>query len=97
MTDLHESKTSLSKRLRRRRVFLSSGIGVAIFGVLGFLGFQSLQATQAERAALAEVQADYQETWCATFGAESFDTTVFDSWYAFVDRNRGFLEPREEL
>lgn len=97
MSEQSEIKTALSKQLRRKRVFLFSGIGTAVLGVLGFIGLQAFQSVQAENAALAEVQADYQETWCSTFGAESFDTSVFDTWYAFVDRNRDFLQSKEQL
>lgn len=50
-----------------------------------------------ERTAKIAVQEDYQATWCSTFGADSLDQTAFDEWFGFAERNRDFLESKQDL
>lgn len=84
----------LSRAIRRGRLaaFLAA---IAVFSTVG--SFLAISSWLAADSRLRAAQDDFQATWCATFGAESFDASILDSWYAFVERNRDFLEKTPAL
>ena len=97
MSNSNEKRESLSRNLRQRKVLALAGVVALILAIVGFFAFQTISERIAANEELAKVKDDYQATWCATFGADSYDTSVFETWYGFVDRNREFLESKEEL
>lgn len=97
MFDHSKNKESLSHSLRQRKILSFSVVGLIVLGTVGVFAIQGIAQRNAANAAFAEAQDDYVATWCATFGATSFDITALDTWYAFIERNREFLESNEEL
>jgi hypothetical protein len=97
MSDHSEKTDSLSRSLRQRKVLSFSAVGLTVLGAIGVFAIQGISQRNAANAAFAEAQEDYVATWCATFGAASFDITALDTWHAFIERNREFLESNQEL
>ena len=84
----------LALRIRVRSIASISVVALLVVGGLViFFGSKALN----EREALQSVKVDYQATWCNSFGAAQFDTTVFEEWYLFVDRHREFLQAEPML
>ena len=95
MTDpLDARMAGLRRRLQRRRflVLRLPGMVVAV-AVLAVAGIYLVQATLLE----SQVKADYQKTWCETFGIGKYSAESREAWYEFIDRNRQFLESRDNL
>lgn len=84
----------ISKAIRYRRYAIAV-LGVAV--LLGVIALFSILSWVTADNRLRAAQDDYRATWCATFGAESLDQTAFDQWFGFAERNRDFLESKQDL
>jgi hypothetical protein len=84
----------LRRRLQRRRFALSRLPGIVVAGAaLVVTGLYFVQANMLE----AKAEADYQKTWCETFGANEYSAESKQAWFEFIDRNRQYLESRGSL
>ncbi len=95
VTDALDARMAgLRRSLQRRRfaLFRLSWI-MAAGALLAVAGGYLLQAYLLE----SQVKADYQETWCETFGAGKYNAESREAWYEFIDRNRQYLESRDSL
>ncbi len=95
MSDALDARMAgLRKRLQRRRflVFRLPGI-VAAGALLAVAGVYLVQANLLE----SQVKADYQKTWCETFGAGQYSAKSKEAWFEFIERNRQYLESRDGL
>lgn len=95
MTEALEGRMAgLRRRLLRRRLLLLWLPAVFVgAGVLAGVGVYFVQASRLE----TQVKADYQETWCETFGARKYSAESHAAWFEFIDRNREYLQSRESL
>lgn len=84
----------ISKAISYRRYAIAV-LGVAV--LLGVIALFSISSWVTADNRLRAAQDDYRATWCATFGAESLDQTAFDQWFRFAERNRDFLESKQDL
>jgi hypothetical protein len=85
---------SLRKSLKRRRFAVARLPWIVAAGAsLALTGAYLVQANMLE----AQVKADYQETWCETFGASKYNAESKQAWFDFIDRNRQYLESRDIL
>jgi hypothetical protein len=84
----------LRRRLQRRRFLVLRLPGMVAAGaVLAVAGIYLVQAALLE----SQVKADYQKTWCETFGIGKYSVESREAWYEFIDRNRQYLESRDSL
>lgn len=97
MSNPSKKKEFLSRKLRQRRIISFSIAGLFVAAVIGFFGVQlALNAAQAQSAAQAKelqfekVKADFQDTWCATYGVDPTNIGL-DEWRGWADRNRVYL------
>jgi hypothetical protein len=95
MTDAVDARmASLRKSLKRRRFALAWLPWIVVAAAsLPVTGVYLVQANMLE----AQVKADYQETWCETFGASKYNAESKQAWFDFIDRNRQYLESRPVL
>lgn len=84
----------LRRRLQRRRFALARLPWIVAAGAsLVVTGLYFVQASTLE----AKAEADYQKTWCETFGANKYSAESKQAWFEFIDRNRQYLESRGSL
>ena len=95
MTDSLDARMAGLRRRLQRRGFALSRLPwiVAAGALLAVTGVYFVQATLLE----FQVKADYQKTWCETFGIGKYSVESREAWYAFIDRNRQYLESRDNL
>lgn len=95
MTDALDARMAgLRKSLKRRRFALAWLPWIVAAGTsLAVAGLYLVQANALE----AKAEADYQKTWCETFGANKYSAESKQAWFEFIDRNRQYLESRDRL
>ncbi len=94
MTTKHEQ---LAKSLQRRRAFsIAALVAVCVTGVVALIWAAASPIVEQNRVLAAEqekfdaVKADFQDTWCATYGVDPSDFALA-KWESWANRNRDFL------
>lgn len=83
-----DRRAKLAKVIRHRplRITFTAGFLLTIIAASLVLTIET-----STRIGIGSVRADYETTWCATFGKEDWDTSFLTRWQEFVNKNRGFL------
>jgi hypothetical protein len=95
VTDAMDARMAgVRRRLQRRRFALARLPWIVAAGaLLAVTGVLLVQDNMLE----SQVKADYQKTWCESFGAGDYSAFSKQAWFDFIDRNRQYLESRDRL
>jgi len=95
-----EKRTSIGRAIRKRRIALRITIpGLVVLLVAGAvisLAYRSNLEAEIEDAAFAEVQRDYLDTWCSTYGPlDQENVAEFVTWKDKLNREDAAQQWRE--
>lgn len=95
-----EKRGSIGRAIRNRRVALrivvAGFVVLLIAGAFGWLAYQANREAELEDAAFAEVQRDYLDTWCSTYGPlDQENVAEFVTWKDKLNREEAAQQWQE--